>query len=125
MDPSTLAPAVIVQTIAVWLLQWAKGSKAFPFLSQYTPMLNRILAFIIAIASAVGITWHYNATLGTLTVMGLSEQAIWTALASIVTNELVYMGVQIKQQTISVGRAVGAPPVAEPPAVPQAAKPNA
>lgn len=124
MDPSTLAPAAIVQVIAVWVIQWLKGSKAFPFLSQYTPVLNRALAFIIAMVSAAGITWHYNATLGQVTIMGLTEQAIWTALAGLVTNEVTYMMVQIKQQSLSTGRAVGAPPIAEPPVVPQAAKPN-
>jgi hypothetical protein len=124
MDPSTLAPAAIVQTIAVFLIQWAKRSKAFPWINQYTPILNRVIAVAIALVSAAGITWHYNATLGQLTVMGLTEQAIWTALAGVVTNELVYMGVQIKQQAVSTGRTVGAPPIAEPPAVAQASKPG-
>jgi hypothetical protein len=123
MDPSTLAPAAIVQVIAVWLIQKLKTSKAFPWLSQYTPIANRIIAVVIAMVSAAGITWHYNATLGQLTVMGLTEQAIWTALAGLVTNELTYALVQIKQQALSTGRTVGAPPIAEPPAVPQEAKP--
>jgi hypothetical protein len=125
MDPATLAPAAIVQAIAVWLIQWMKGSKLFPFMSQFTPIINRIVAFVVALASAASITWHYNAVSGTLTVMGLTEQAVWTALAGLVTNELVYMGVQVKQQALSTGRAVGAPPIAEPPAVPQVAKPPA
>jgi len=100
MDPSTLAPAAIVQAIAVWVLQWLKKSNWFPWLNQNSATANRVVAFAIALLSAAGITWHYNVTLGTLTVMGLTEQAIWTALAGFVTNELVYMGVQIKAASV-------------------------
>ena len=123
MDPSTLAPAAIIQAIVVWLIQWLKGASWFKPLAPHTATLNRVVAFAVALAQAAGVTWHWNQVAGQLVISGLMwatiEQGIWTALAALVTNELVYMGVQIKQQALSTARVVGAPPIAEPPPVPQ------
>jgi len=103
MDPATLAPAAIIQTIVVYLIQWLKKSNWFPWLNANSATANRVVAFVVAFLHSAGITWHYSASVGALTINGLIwpmlEQGIWTALAALVTNELVYMAVQIKQQT--------------------------
>ena len=128
MDPSTLAPAAIVQVIFVWLIQKLKEAKWFPLLTQNSATASRIVAFLSALIQAAGITWQWNAAQGDLSIHGLMWQTIvqglWTALAAVITNEITYMLVQIKQQTVSTGRAVAAPPVPEPPPVPVPDKPK-
>jgi len=129
MDPSTLAPAAIVQAIAVWLIQKLKQSKAFPWLTQNSAIANRVVAFAVAFLSAAGITYHWMGTTGTLIINGLNwdtiEQALWTAGAGIVTNEVTYMLLQIKAQTTSTGEAVGAAPLPTPPPIGVPDKPAA
>jgi len=129
MDPATLAPAAIIQAIAVWIIQKAKQSKKFPWLTQNSAIANRIVAFFIAFAAAAGITYRWNALQGTLIINGLMwatiEQGLWTAAAALVTNEITYMLMQIKAQTTSTGEAVGASAQPTPPPLPIPDKPIA
>ena len=127
MDPSTLAPVAIVQVIAVWLIQKLKTANWFPWLTQNSAMASRVVAYAIALLTAAGITWQWNAAQGQLIITGLMwqtvVQGIWTALAGLVTNEMTYALLQIKQQTVSTGQAIGATPI--PPPIPVPDKPKA
>jgi hypothetical protein len=127
MDPATLAPVAIIQVIAVWLLQKLKVANWFPWLSENSATANRIVAYAIALISTAGLTWQWNAAQGQLVINGLVwmtiVQGLWTGAAGIVTNELTYLFLQIKQQTVSSGRVLGAPPVPEPPPVAMRDKP--
>ena len=129
MDPSTLAPAAIIQAIAVWLIQKLKQSKAFPWLTQNSAIANRIVAFGIAFIAAAGITYRWNAAQGVLTINGLMwstiEQGLWTAGAALVTNEITYLLIQLKAQATSTGEAVGAAAQPTPPPLPIPDKPVA
>lgn len=128
MDPSTLGPVAIVQIIAVWLIQKLKQANWFPWLTQNSATASRIVAYLIAIVSAAGITWQWNAAQGQLIVNGLVwmtiVQGLWTAAAGIVTNEMAYLILQVKQQTVSTGQSVGAPPIPTPPPIPVPDKPK-
>jgi hypothetical protein len=112
MDAGTIAPAVIVQAIAVWLIQKAKDSPRFKWLSQYSKTANRAVAIAVATISAAGITWQWNAAQGDFVIHGLVwatiQQGVWTYAAALVTNELVYMGIQTKNQAAATGQMVGA-----------------
>ena len=112
MDSSTIHQAVIVQAVAVWLIQRAKTSPRFTWLSKYTKTANRVVAVLVATVSAAGITWNWNAAQGDFVVHGLVAatifQGLWTYAAALVTNELVYMGIQTKNQAAATGQAVGA-----------------
>ena len=129
MDPSTLAPVAIVQVIAVWLIQKLKTANWFPWLTQNSAMASRVVAYAIALLTAAGITWQWNAAQGQLIITGLMwqtiVQGIWTALAGLVTNEMTYALLQIKQQTVSTGQAIGAAPIPKPPPIPVPDKPKA
>ena len=128
MDPSTLAPVAIVQVIVVWLIQKLKQAKWFPWLTQNSATASRLVAYGIAIVSAAGITWQWNAAQGQLIINGLMwmtiVQGLWTAAAGLVTNEMAYMLLQIKQQTVSTGQSVGAAPIPTPPPIPVPDKPK-
>jgi formate/nitrite transporter FocA (FNT family) len=121
MDPSTLGPAAIVQAAAVFLIQKLKQSKKFPWLTQNSALANRAVAFAIAFLAAAGITYQWDAAQGQLIINGLMfstvVQGLWTAAAGIITNELVYMVVQIKAQATSTGETIGAPPIPTPPPI--------
>jgi hypothetical protein len=127
MDPSTLAPAAIAQALAVFIIQKLKQAKWFPWLTQNSALANRIVAYAIAIVSAAGITWQWHADQGQFVIGGLMWstilQGLVTAGTGIVTNEVTYMLMQIKSQTTSTGKTVGAPAVAEPPLLPIPDKP--
>lgn len=127
MDASTLAPAAIVQAVAVWLIQKLKQAKWFPWLTQNSALANRLVAFLIAFVSAAGITYQWHAAQGQLVISGLMistiVQGLWTAAAGLVTNELVYLMMQIKAQATSTGQTVGASAVPVPPPIPIPDKP--
>jgi len=129
MDPSTLGPVAIVQVVAVWVIQKLKQANWFPLLTQNSALANRIVAYAIALLAAAGITWQWNGAQGQLIINGLMWQTViqglWTAAAGLITNEMTYALLQIKEQTSSTGKAVGAPPIAEPPPIPVPDKPKA
>lgn len=128
MDPSTLGPVAIVQVIAVWLIQRLKQANWFPWLTQNSALASRVVAYAIALLTAAGITWQWNAAQGQLIINGLMwmtiVQGLWTAAAGLVTNEMAYMLLQIKQQTVSTGQSVGAAPIPTPPPIPVPDKPK-
>jgi hypothetical protein len=128
MDPSTLAPAAIVQVVLVWIIQKLKKAKWFPWLTQNSGLVTRVVAYASALASTVGITWSWMAAQRNLVVhvptWETIVQALWTAAVAVITNEVTYMLLQIKQQTASTGKVVGAPPIPTPPAVAVPDKPK-
>ena len=77
-----------INVLAAAIIQAAKrsDSKALAWINTNTPWINRIIAFIAAIATATGIAWTYNA--GTLTITGLTATTILVALWKIVQNYL-------------------------------------
>jgi hypothetical protein len=101
---------------SVLLIQWLKNSRWFKALTPNTKTLNRLASIFAALLSATGIHFTFNA--GTLTVTGLALASLLPALIgwvkSFVLNELIYMGVQIKNQTAATGQTVGAPPTPAP-----------
>lgn len=128
MDPVTLAPAAIVQVIAVWVIQKLKAAKWFPLLTQNSATVNRVVAYVTALATTAGITWSWMVNERNLVIhvptWDTIIQALWTAAAAVITNEITYMLVQIKQQTTSSGQALGAAPIPTPPPIPVPDKPK-
>jgi hypothetical protein len=128
MDPATLAPAAIVQVIAVWVIQKLKAAKWFPLLTQNSATVNRIVAYVTALATTAGITWNWMVNERNLVIhvptWDTIVQALWTAAAAVIANEVTYMLVQIKQQTTSSGQALGAAPIPTPPPIPVPDKPK-
>ena len=112
MDSSTLAPAAMIQVVAVYAIQKLKSAGWFPWLGAHTALANRTVAVFIAAVTASGITWQWNAANGDLSVHGLVwptvAQGLWTWLAGIATNEMAYMVLQIKTQTAAAH--IQAPP---------------
>ena len=106
----------MVQTVAVAILQWLKKTAWIPWFTQHSATLNRVVAILIAAASASGITWQWHAAQGQFVINGLMwqtvQQGLWTFLAGIISNELVYLGVQTKDQAKANGKALQAPPQA-------------
>jgi hypothetical protein len=128
MDPATLAPAAIVQVIAVWVIQKLKAAKWFPLLTQNSATVNRIVAYVTALTTTAGITWNWMVNERNLVIhvptWDTIIQALWTAAAAVIANEVTYMLVQIKQQTTSSGQALGAGPIPTPPPIPVPDKPK-
>lgn len=82
MPVSTDLPAIIATSaISVAIIQWMKNSQ-LPFLrafSQQSSGLNRTLAWIASLVSGVGIHYHYDPSLGALTITGLTLSAVYSA----------------------------------------------
>jgi hypothetical protein len=96
---------------SVLIIQWLKNSRWFKGLSPSSKTMNRLASIFAALLSATGIHFTFNA--GTLVISGLALSTLVPAVVgwikSFVLNELIYMGVQIKNQTAATGQAVGAP----------------
>ena len=110
MDPTPLIQAAMVQAVAVAILQWLKRTAWIPWFTQHSATLNRVAAVLIAAATASGITWQWNAAQGDLVIHGLMwqtvEQGLWTFCAGLISNQLVYMGVQTKNQAKAAAGAI-------------------
>jgi len=82
MPVSTELPALIsTSALSVAIIQWFKNSSLpiFKPFSQDSPGLNRLVAWIAAIISGVGIHYHYDPALGSLTITGLTAATLWSA----------------------------------------------
>jgi hypothetical protein len=110
MDPqTTVAAAANVVTdpllsqatasaIAVWLLERAKRTAWFPFLTeQSTAAVQRLWGIIAAVISAAGINYTFNSTEGTLLITGLTSVgitgALWAFAQSFTLQQFVYHGI--------------------------------
>lgn len=95
-------------TISAWVLEKLKTQPWAPFIQEYAPLLNRVTAVIVAVASAVGITFAWDPAAHTLTIGGLDLVSItslgWTALEQFVLQELVYRGWIVKTQPSGIFR---------------------
>lgn len=90
--PPELLVSTLVSTLTPFLLERIKWSR-LPFLDPLKPTLNRVMAALTAMVTALGVTISYDAAAGTLTVTGLGLESVATAGVSFVVNLAV-------QQTI-------------------------
>ncbi len=80
----------------MWTIQKFKGAGRFPWLTANTDLLNRVVAVILAAASASGIivVYGWSGSTFTLTASGLTlEHGIefaWAVMTSTVIQELIY-----------------------------------
>lgn len=117
--------------LVVFLLQWVKKSKYAPFITAETAKLNRAVAWLAAGGAAIGIRATFDPQAHSLLITGLSLGAVWHGAAqwmhSIVMQEVLYAGVQIKDKLTAMGApvqalaqaAVAAPNVVQPAAAPK------
>ena len=82
MPVSTELPALIsTSALSVAIIQWFKNSNLsiFKAFNQQSTGLNRTVAWLAAIVSGVGIHYHYDPALGSLTITGLTAATLWSA----------------------------------------------
>jgi hypothetical protein len=120
MPVSTELPALIsTSALSVAIIQWFKNSDLpiFKAFNQQSSGLNRTISWIAALIAGVGIHYHYDSSLGALTITGLTGPALWSAgvnaAKSYAFNWLVY-------NTAIKGR-VAQPPVPPPVEAPKTA----
>jgi hypothetical protein len=101
---SELASQITTGAAVVWLIQYLKNANWFPWLRIDTDVLSRIVAVILAAASASGIIVAYgwaNSTL-TFSASGLTPehafQFLWKIATSLTIQELVYRTAVKKKQ---------------------------
>jgi hypothetical protein len=80
MPVSTELPALIsTSALSVAIIQWFKNSNLpiFKAFNQQSSGLNRTVAWLAAFISGVGIHYQYDASVGALTITGLTATALW------------------------------------------------
>ena len=99
---------VVWAAISAWVLEWLKDKPWAPFIVEYGPYLNRATALVIAVGSAIGITFAFDATAHTLTIGGLDLVSIstlaWKAVEQFVLQQLVYHGWIVKTSNSGILR---------------------
>lgn len=76
----TLTYNVVIGFLVSYVLQWFKGSPAFPWLTAQTTRLNFWLSGFVALLVSIGITFEFAPTEGTLLVSGLTFANVGTHL---------------------------------------------
>lgn len=90
-----------VGVLAAFILQWLKRQSWFPFLNTWSAKWWKVtVSALVAAASAVGITYSYDPTIGRLVVDGLTWASVWNGLlafgVSFLSQHLAYEGVARK-----------------------------
>jgi len=87
-----------VGVLAAFILQWLKRQSWFPFLNTWSAKWWKVtVSALVAAASALGITYNYDPTIGRLVVDGLTWASVWNGLlafgVSFLSQHLAYEGV--------------------------------
>ncbi len=87
-----------ISAIIVWLIDKLKGASWFPVLTpQSSERFKQVVGGIAATVASLGITYHYDPTLGVLTIGGLTLASIgnfaWVWAQNFVTQQVLYHGV--------------------------------
>ena len=87
-----------ISAIIVWAIDAFKAVSWFPVLTpESTERFKRTVGAIAAGLAALGITYHYDPSLGVLTIGGLTigsmGQFAWSWLQNFVTQQVLYHGV--------------------------------
>ena len=103
--------------VIVWLYQKLKEASWFPALSDSTSLfVQRALAVVLAFATALGISYSFDAEAGNFVVTGLTFSgavaAGWAALQAFVTQQLVYHGVFKPAPPVASGAIIDQPKLA-------------
>lgn len=61
----------IASNLTPWLLEQLKSVGWFPFMAHVAPVLNRLTPLVVAILMASGVSYTFEPSSGTLTVMHL------------------------------------------------------
>ena len=64
--------------LVVFVLQWLKGQKWFPFVSFDSQRINRIIGIVVAAAASWGIVGTFDYGTGTLNITGLTPDHLWS-----------------------------------------------
>lgn len=79
-DGQVLTHQLAYGMLGHWLIRRIKTSRLVPFINEQTYWMNRALAVVLAMLSAVGINYQYAYTADgvlTLTLTGLTLASIW------------------------------------------------
>jgi hypothetical protein len=93
MQDTILSDQVGISVLVVFVLQWLKNARWFPWVAEHTTTLNRVIAFVIAVLTSIGFqfalvgNWQMG---GTLTIQLPSAGAIF----SVITHSLAQAGIQ-------------------------------
>ncbi len=114
MSVTTELPALLATSaFSVSIIQAIKNSQ-LPIFKAFGPEsvgLNRTLAWVAAFIAGVGIHWHYDPALGSLTITGLTMAALTSAtintMKSYGFNWFVYNVSGVKQRSSDVAAVAG------------------
>lgn len=86
-----------ISAVVVMAVQWLKTAKWMPFMQAHTDTVNRVVAWLGAAGTALGLHLVYDSTAHSLTLNGLVFASIlhggWDWIKSVAVQELIYKGV--------------------------------
>lgn len=87
---------VTLSAVVVVIIQWLKNSPWFPWLNAQSEKAKHVAAVLGALLTAVGVHYTYDASIGTLTITGLTLAGVghgaWHVLQSYAFQETLYKG---------------------------------
>lgn len=87
---------VLIGIVATFVLQWLKHQAWFPLLNTWSEKWWKVtVSAIVAFCSALGVSFIFDPTVGTLLVTGLTwttiSYGIWAFVLSFATQHLTYV----------------------------------
>ena len=101
MNGQELSLQAILGYFVVTTMEWLKEKRWFPWISEHTKTVNRIVAALAATAYSLGIHYQFDSTAGTLKISGLHLDPIRDAVLGYVMQQLIYRGAVEKTKDAS------------------------
>lgn len=103
MHMDLLGDQVTMAGVIVWAVQRLKTATWFPWLREGGGAANALLAGLLAAATTAGLEWNYSASVGTLTITGLTAGGIvhfaGEIIRQLVLQQSMWVGLKIKNGT--------------------------
>ena len=88
--PEVLSTQLVVSYLLVWLQDALKRAKSVPVIQYGARNANIVLAWVFAVAQAIGIGYTFDTATGTLIVTGLSLASVVEVGRAYVVQKLFY-----------------------------------
>ena len=77
----TMQVQVVLGALFAYLLQWLKGLSWFPLLTEQSTKFVKVMwSVILAVFTALGLSYAYDPTTGVLAIGGLTWAHVWQSL---------------------------------------------
>lgn len=105
-DSNIVSSQFAACAVIVWMIQWLKLSKWFPFLNLRTDQLNRSVSFFSAVVAASALHFAFDSQSGRMIIDGLTwinlAHLAWATAVQFAGQQIIYDAVYHPRDAVVV-----------------------